>query len=387
MNLKVYRKTRYQNIYQHIKNKNYVIMISKPVKTSISTINGEKIWKIEDAVKIRDNAKIKTQKKNEIMYKENLDPLWEKYIVWCETIDKQDYNTIKNKKKVYNKHIKNKFNKKISKFTKEEIVSLINESETTDKQKNNILKLLKTFFKWCTRQEILIINPCENIRKIKVAKPDMKYWIPEEFTKFMNYINNVIENTSNLATKEIAYRTKTLVLIGFSLGDRIGETRALKWDDINKEQQTISINHSINYDTKDESFVKTTKTYNSQRVIDITEKLIQEIYKYKTFLQNEMQYDLDKETLIFYNFKTHKPYSDTSLRKYFYKYSDEANCPRIRMYDLRHTYAATMMSEGKEVYTFSQRMGHKSIKTTIDEYGHISKKLRKEIAEITDKFI
>jgi len=30
------------------------------------------------------------------------------------------------------------------------------------------------------------------------------------------------------------------------------------------------------------------------------------------------------------------------------------------------------MSERKEAYLFSQRMGHKNIKTTINVYGHLS---------------
>lgn len=62
MNLKVYKKTRYQNIYQHIKNKNYVIAISKPEKTSIAEIDGVKIYDIDEAINIRDNARKK--KKN-----------------------------------------------------------------------------------------------------------------------------------------------------------------------------------------------------------------------------------------------------------------------------------------------------------------------------------
>ena len=34
-------------------------MMSKPVKTSIATVDGKKIMKLEDALKIRDNPKIK----------------------------------------------------------------------------------------------------------------------------------------------------------------------------------------------------------------------------------------------------------------------------------------------------------------------------------------
>ena len=57
------------------------------------------------------------------------------------------------------------------------------------------------------------------------------------------------------------------------------------------------------------------------------------------------------------------------------------------MYDLRHTYVATMMLEEKELYLFSRRIGHSSIATTVNKYGHLSNKVRKETAKVTDKYI
>ena len=57
------------------------------------------------------------------------------------------------------------------------------------------------------------------------------------------------------------------------------------------------------------------------------------------------------------------------------------------MYDLRHTYVATMMMEGKELYHISRRLGHSNYNTTVNKYGHLSNQVRKEIAEITDKYI
>ena len=57
------------------------------------------------------------------------------------------------------------------------------------------------------------------------------------------------------------------------------------------------------------------------------------------------------------------------------------------MYDLRHTYVATMMGEGKELYHISSRLGHSNYSTTVNKYGHLSVKKRKEIAELTDKYI
>ncbi len=56
------------------------------------------------------------------------------------------------------------------------------------------------------------------------------------------------------------------------------------------------------------------------------------------------------------------------------------------MYDLRHTYVTTMMSEGKELYHISERIDQSDYSTTVNKYGHLSTKTRKEIAAITDKY-
>lgn len=379
MDTKVYEKTRYQNIYRHKKNKNYLIMISKPVKSSISSIDGEKIYKLEDALKIRDNPKIKLQKAQEIRYKDDLDSLWDKYMFHCQFVEKQAYNTFHKKQLIYNKYLRNIFKKPVSKYNKENFVRFIDNLDTTIVMKNHIIKHLKTFLNWCVSEEILFTNPVINIKFYKVAKKEMKYWLPNEVRQFFNFMN----------TQEgpKAYRTKILVLLGFSLGDRIGETRALTFGSINKNKSTIIIKHSINYDPNSEDVLSSTKNYQSQREIIVSKNLIEEIEKYKYYLINELDYKVDDDTLIFFNHSTQKPISDSKLRNDFYEYCELANVPRIRPYDLRHTYTATMMAEGKELYLISERLGHSSYSTTVNKYGHLSNQIKKEVAEITDKYL
>lgn len=384
MNLKVYEKTRYQNIYRHKKNKNYVVMMSKPVKSSIAIIDGEKIFKIDDAIKIRDNPKIKIQKGLEVTNKEDFDSLWEKYIYSCKYIMKLAYTTILEKEKMYNKYAKNAFSKKVSKISKEDVTLFIENMNTTYKQKNAMLKELKAFFNWCIKEEYLITSPAKNISKYKVEKTEMKYWTPNEITKFIYTLNQDIDNKVNVYT---AYRTKIFTLLEFSLGDRVGETRALTFDSIDNKLGVIKIKHSINYDRKSDDFLSHTKNYHSQREVDISYKIIQEVENYKQFLIENTEYEIKDSNLIFFNYVTKKPYSDVALRKSFYYYCDKAQVTKIRMYDLRHTYVATMMGEGKELYHISSRLGHSNYSTTVNKYGHLSVKKRKEIAELTDKYI
>lgn len=377
MDMNIYKKTRYQKIYKH-KNGNYVVIVNKPVKSSISRIDGEKIWKIEEALKIRDNPKTGLQKKTEILYKDNFDELFDKYINWCEIIDKQAYNNIKKKRLRYNKHLKNKFTKPIAKLTKEDISLVIDKLNTTDKQKNHVLKDLKAFLNWCVKEEILLYNPASSIKNYKVPKVEMHYWEPKDIRKFLEFIEK--------QDSEQSYIIKLFVLFGLSFGLRVGEIRALTYDCIDLEHKTIRINHSINYDITSEDFLSSTKTYGSQRIIDISEELIKQIDLYKQNLI-DLGYNIHRTDLIFFNYKTNKPYSDSYIRNLFKDFCNDANVPPIRLYDLRHTFTTTMISSDIPLAVISKILGHTSFRTTVDKYGHLSEKTRKEIAKITDKYI
>ena len=63
-----------------------------------------------------------------------------------------------------------------------------------------------------------------------------------------------------------------------------------------------------------------------------------------------------------------------------------AKVKSIRLYDLRHTYVATMMAEGQQLYYISSKLGHSNYNTTMNKYGHLSDETRKEIEINTDKY-
>lgn len=135
-----------------------------------------------------------------------------------------------------------------------------------------------------------------NVNYYKVAKPEMNFWAPEELKIFLDTVNSDIYNEIDI---EIAYRTKIFTLIGFALGDRVGETRALKFNDFNTKNNTVKISHSINYDTKSFDFFSNTKTPHSQREIFVTKKLIEEVESYKYFLKYDLGYDVKNDSIIF----------------------------------------------------------------------------------------
>jgi len=60
-----------------------------------------------------------------------------------------------------------------------------------------------------------------------------------------------------------------------------------------------------------------------------------------------------------------------NLRKrVFYKCLEKADLRRIRIHDLRHTYATLRIQVGHNIADVSKQLGHHSIKITIDTYYH-----------------
>lgn len=383
MNKNIYSKTRYQNIYKNKKHGNYIVAISNP-KTTISKFDDKKIFDIEIALKIRNNNLIKPKKSSDTgTFRE----IWYKYMIECEKVEKQAYNTRKKKSILYNKYFNYFENKKIKKISKSEIVNYIDKLDTSNKQKNEILKRLKAFFNWCCANDYLDSSPTQYIKPYKVSKPEITYWLPEEFKKFLEVVNYDIFNSTNIDTIISAYRIRILTLLDFSLGDRLGETRALTFGCINESHKTIDIKHSINYDPNSESFFSETKNKHSEDTLEISEKLISEINNWKNFLINKCKLKITDNTPIILNLKTNKPISDTALRKTFYKYIDLAGIPKIKMYNLRHTFATTMMNyEDVVIYEVSDRLRHRKITTTVNTYGNITKKNKRKLADATDKY-
>lgn len=388
MNLQIYEKTRWENILRHKKNKNYIVRLNVDgVRTSVSVDSkGNKIFDIETAKQIRDNQVIIQNKRITTKHKEDLDTLWAKYMEACEIIKKQAYNTLLRKTKSYNKYLKGKITIPLSKTTKEFWSKYIDTLTCTDKQKNELIKSLKAFMNWCIEENLLLFNPITKIKRYKVTKAEMKYWTPNEIKDFLLNINKLIEESEDIIFKKQALMVKTIVVIGFTQGDRIGETRALTFDCFDKERKNLKIYHSINYNRKEDPLAST-KNYQSQRDLLITAKLLEQIDLYKEFLKDYMNFDVKDSDFLFFNYATDKPYTDATLRKQFKRFCKLCKVKEIRLYDLRHTFVALMMYEGKELYQIQQHLGHSNFSTTANEYGHLATEIKKGIAKSADKYL
>ena len=58
-----------------------------------------------------------------------------------------------------------------------------------------------------------------------------------------------------------------------------------------------------------------------------------------------------------------------------------------RMHDCRHTHASWLISKGVNIKAVSERLGHKSIRTTLDIYSHITKSMQDEAVNALEEIL
>ena len=59
----------------------------------------------------------------------------------------------------------------------------------------------------------------------------------------------------------------------------------------------------------------------------------------------------------------------------------------IRFHDLRHSFATISLQNGDDIKTVSENLGHATVAFTLDVYGHVTEKMRKDSADRMQKYI
>ena len=112
------------------------------------------------------------------------------------------------------------------------------------------------------------------------------------------------------------------------------------------------------------------------RNIFLSDAAMQVLYR----LRQETFFDADSP-FVFPNPKTGKPYA--SIHASWDIARRAADLPDLRIHDLRHSYASTLVNNGVSLYHVQKLLGHSSIKTT-QRYAHLSSEQLFQSAAVAD---
>ncbi|PQC15742.1 site-specific integrase [Enterococcus faecalis] len=247
----------------------------------------------------------------------------------------------------------------------------------SNKTINMIIIHLQKLFNVAMKEGLSYENPCNQIDKLKVQKKEINFWTLDEFTTFISHIDK------NKPFLKVFYQ------FAFFTGMRAGEMIALTWSDIDFYNQTVRINKSAKLING--NYVTTTpKTESSNRYITINTKITSMLKKWqeiqpKLLIDNFQNIDSDKLLIFQYNEKhPSSDYYSKQIKKIIAK--NDLNLKPIRLHDFRHSHVALLIHNNEKNTTIKERLGHSSITTTIDTYGHLYPNSQKSMSDKFDNY-
>ena len=229
-------------------------------------------------------------------------------------------------------------------------------SQTYLKTVNNQLSAIMNY---AVSHYQLASNPCKAAGSMGKSNADeMRIWTQEQYEQF----SKAIRKSSVRLAFDVLFYT----------GMRSGELLALTPADILPTKR-IDINKNYAKVQGQELFLEP-KTPKAKRCIAIPDFLYDDIREYISKL-----YGIEKGDRIFY-------FTKSALDKEIKRVAEKAGLPPIRVHDLRHSHASMLIELGFSPLEIADRLGHESVKTTLDTYSHLYPDKDQQLADRLNQF-
>lgn len=236
--------------------------------------------------------------------------------------------------------------------------------------------VVQSIYRRALQQGFAKENPCQNVIIPKKKDTGKRYSLTEEETKrFIKLVNE----------KSWDNDVKRILMVLLFTGMRIGECLGLSWEDVNFEEKTIFIKHTLSH-ANGISYLDTPKTESSIRIIAMNatvEKLLQEQKVYTDSLKDVLGDNYAHPEMIFPSGQGN--YRDrASVYHSLKRMTKNTEFEDMTLHKLRHCNATLLLNSGVELKVISEHLGHCDIGVTANIYADVLKKQKIKVAEIID---
>jgi len=201
--------------------------------------------------------------------------------------------------------------------------------------------------------------PLADIKNMGRKDIRVEFWTPEQYEKFAYH---AMEYPQYYYAYEVLYWC----------GLRLGEMMALTLNDIDFDAGVINVTKTF-YRKNKTDVITSPKTPSAIRKVSMPGFLVDEMKEYINLLHEP------KKTDRLFQFEK------SDFTRNFHSLTRAAGLKRITLHGLRHSHVSLLISKKYDIFEVSKRIGHKSVKTTQDVYGHLFDDVQKSIANDLNK--
>lgn len=176
------------------------------------------------------------------------------------------------------------------------------------------------------------------------------------------------------------------ILLAVTAGLRRGEVLALKWDRIDLERGTLTVNLAMEHPVSGIGY-KPPKSRSSRRTIlllPLTLAALRQHRESQDRLRAEAGASYHDQSLVVAQ-PDGTPMTPGALTQCFRLFLFRSGLPLMRFHDLRHTHVALLIKQGTGMKAISTRLGHSGIGITMNTYGHLLPGIEEEAVSRLDQ--
>ena len=222
-------------------------------------------------------------------------------------------------------------------------------------------------FGW--RMELISSNPMAKVIKPRLRedpKPFTNYYNKEELNQFLNACKKYSNKIYYTYFRLLAYT-----------GLRPSEALGLKWSDVNIFNKSISVSRSVDTKEHNKVVIDKPKTKFSIRTIDIDDSTLEVLRRWRDATKSNI--GNTRSEYVFNN--PNRPegvFVRQDARRWDYNIAVANHLRYISPHGFRHTHASMLFSAGVRAKDVQERLGHSTIRTTLDLYIHLGKQHKKK---------
>ncbi len=233
--------------------------------------------------------------------------------------------------------------------------------------------VLSSALKQAVRWDMLARNPATLVELPRLERKEMKALTADETSRLLSVLSGT--------------RFYALFMFALTSGMRPQEYLALKWSDVDMDKGTATVRRAMVWPQRKGGgwYFTEPKTSRSRRTIPLPASMVKALAEHKR-KQGEERLKAGSEWqdngLVFAT-SMGEPHSIPTLTKKAFKPAlVKAELPTIfRLYDLRHTHATLLLTNGENPKVAAERLGHSTIVLTLDTYSHVLPDMQQQAAE------